>query len=288
MSKSKEVQYRARFTRVFEYIDRHLDDVLSVEGLSAVAHFSKFHFHRQFSDYCGISVMRYIQLVRLRRASYQLVFSPHERITDIALNAGFENPESFSRAFKSAFGQTPSAFRKQPQWQPWRERFQFPERERTFPMEVKIVSFKQTPVAVLEHCGAPALVNDTARRFIEWRKGTGLSPVQTSRTFGLVYGDPETTEPDKFRFDICGEVGEEVPPNPQGVVNKVIPAGRCAVLRHFGPHEQLRGPIYHLYRDWLPGSGEQLRDFPLFFYYVNLITDTPEHELVTDIYLPLK
>lgn len=288
MSKSREDLYRARFTRVFEYIDRHLDEPLSVEGLSEIAHFSKFHFHRQFSDYCGISVMRYIQVVRLRRASHQLVFSPQERITDIALNAGFENPESFSRAFKSAFGQTPSDFRKQPQWQPWRERFQFPERERTIPMEVKIISFEQTSVAALEHRGPPERVNDSALQFIEWRKHTGLSPVQSSRTFGVAYDDPETTAPDQFRFDICGEVAADVPPNPQGVINKVIPAGRCAVLRHFGSHDQLRGPIYHLYRDWLPASGEQLRDFPLFFHYVNLITDTPEHELVTDIYLPLK
>jgi AraC family transcriptional regulator len=46
--------------------------------------------------------------------------------------------------------------------------------------------------------------------------------------------------------------------------------------------------IYPLYRDWLPQSGEYLRDFPLYFHYLNLITETPEHDLVTDIYLPLK
>ncbi|MHB1285572.1 MAG: GyrI-like domain-containing protein [Leptospirales bacterium] len=38
----------------------------------------------------------------------------------------------------------------------------------------------------------------------------------------------------------------------------------------------------------MPESGEDLRDFPLYFHYLNLITETPEHELITDIYLPLK
>jgi AraC family transcriptional regulator len=38
----------------------------------------------------------------------------------------------------------------------------------------------------------------------------------------------------------------------------------------------------------LPESGEELRDFPLFFNYLNLVPDVAEHELVTDIYLPLK
>ncbi|MDD2700881.1 MAG: AraC family transcriptional regulator [Sideroxydans sp.] len=280
--------YAARFNKVFDFIDQHLDESLSVEQLSQVAHFSKFHFHRQFSDYCGISVMRYIQLMRLKRASYRLVFNTLERITDIALDAGFENPESFSRAFKNTFGQTPSEFRQQPKWQPWNERYRFPNIDRSKQMEVKIWEFEETPIAVLEHRGPPDLVNDSVVQFIDWRKTSGLSPIKTSDTFGIVYDNPDTTAPADFRFDICGSVTEAVPANPQGVVNKRIPAGRCAVVRHQGSHQRIGEAAYYLYRDWLPNSGEELRDFPLFFHYLNLMPDTPEHELLTDVYLPLK
>lgn len=287
MNQSREDLYHERFNRVFDYIDQHLEDTLSVVQLSQVACFSKFHFHRQFSDYCGISVIRYIQLMRLKHASYRLAFGT-DRITEIALNAGFENPESFSRAFKNTFGQTPSAFRKKPEWQPWNERYQFPTRDRKITMEIKIINFKQTKVAVLEHRGPPALVNDSVKIFIDWRKGSGLSPVQTSQTFGIVYDNPETVEPNNFRFDICGSVTQDVPINPQCVINKTIPDGRCAVVRHLGAHDRLGESVYYLYREWLPGSGEELRDFPLFFHYLNLTSDTPEHELITDIYLPLK
>lgn len=79
-----------------------------------------------------------------------------------------------------------------------------------------------------------------------------------------------------------------VPKNPQGVVNKLIPGGRCAVVRHCGSHDKMGESIYYLYREWLPQSGEGLRNFPLFFHYLNLMPETPEHDLVTDIYLPLK
>lgn len=287
MSKLREDLYRERFNKVFDYIDRHLAGALSVEQLSQVAHFSKFHFHRQFSDYCGISVIRYIQLIRLKHASYRLAFSS-DRITEIALDARFENPESFSRTFKNTFGQTPSEFRKQPKWQPWSERYQFPNRDRKKTMEVKISNFKQTKIAVLEHLGAPTLVNDSVKIFIDWRKSSGLSPVQTSQSFGIVYDNPDTTPPDNFRFDICGSVSQDVPTNSQGIINKSIPDGRCAVVRHLGSHDRLGESIYCLYREWLPSSGEELRDFPLFFHYLNLMPDTPEHELVTDIHLPLK
>lgn len=60
------------------------------------------------------------------------------------------------------------------------------------------------------------------------------------------------------------------------------------MVRHLGSHHRLGEAAYYLYRDWLPESDEVLRDFPLFFNYQNLIPETPEHELITDVYLPLK
>lgn len=288
MNETRAGAYAARFGKVLDYIEAHLGEPLSVEQLSQVANFSKFHFHRQFADYLGTGVARYILLLRLRRASYRLAFDRRAKVIDIALEAGFENPESFTRAFRNTFGQSPSAFRGQPDWEAWHAcyRFRTPERKRT--MSVEIVDFETTLIAVLEHRGPRERVNDSAGRFIAWRKASGLSPVRTSRTFGIAYDNPDTTEPAKFRFGIGGEVSGEVPANPQGVATTVIPGGRCARVRHLGPHVRIGESIYPLYRDWLPGSGEELRDFPLYFHYLNLLPDTPEQDLVTDIYLPLK
>ncbi|WP_224958113.1 AraC family transcriptional regulator [Geomonas subterranea] len=284
----KAQAYAERFDRVLRYIERHLDEPLTVERLSRVAHFSKFHFHRQFSLYTGTGVLAYIRQLRLKHASYRLVYRRDERIIDIALDAGFESPEAFARAFRQIFGQSPSQFRKSPRWQPWKERFRLPPNERRGDMDVKTMEFTETRIAVLAHRGAPEKLDDSALKFIEWRKQSGLSPVKESRTFGIVYDDPANVEPEQFRFDICGEVSQEVPENPQGVLNGVIPGGRCAVVRHLGSHDRIGDSVYPLYRDWFPKSGEELRDFPLFFHYLNLMPDVAEHELVTDIYLPLK
>ncbi|WP_315710183.1 AraC family transcriptional regulator [Brenneria uluponensis] len=155
-------------------------------------------------------------------------------------------------------------------------------------MQVDIVDFKTTRVAALEHCGPMEKLNDTIDRFINWRRESGLSPQGSNRTFGIAYDNPETTEPALYRFDICGEVAADVPVNVQGVIAKTIPGGRCARVRHYGAHQRLGESISPLYRDWLPQSGEKLRDFPLYFHYVNLFPETRETELVTDIYLPLK
>lgn len=155
-------------------------------------------------------------------------------------------------------------------------------------MKVEVKNFDETKVAVMEHRAAPELVNESACQFIEWRKTTGLSPIITSRTFGIIYDDPKVTAPEDFRFDICGEVKEAVGETAFGIVNKTIPAGRCAVIRHHGSHDGLDIKVHYLYGQWLPESSEELRDFPCFFHYMNFFPEVAEHELITDIYLPLK
>lgn len=279
--------YSDRIQLVCDYISCHLDEPLPVERLSQVAGFSKFHFHRQFSVTTGISVAKFIQRQRLKRASYQLAFHPEIRIIDVALGASFESPEAFARAFKRAFGQTPTQFREEPQWEPWHQQYQFKSKGTTDIMQVQITEFPTIAVAALEHQGSAESLNNSVAKFIEWRKSTQLSPVKTSQTYGVAYNDPKTTGED-FRFDVCGSVNHPIPENPQGVLNKQIPGGRCAVMRHLGSRDHMDDKIHYLYGEWLPEAGEELRDFPVFFHYLNLFPEVPEHELVTDIYLPLK
>lgn len=281
--------YAERIWRVVDYIGANLDRELSLEHLAWVAGFSKFHFHRQFTAYANISVSKLIRLLRLKRASYQLAFDPDRPIIEIAFDAGFANHESFSRAFKKAQGQAPSEFRKEPEWKDWTRKYQLPIPPRRTTMNVSIVEFEETNVAVLEHKGAPETINGSVARFIEWRKGSDLSPVATSHTYGVPYSDPAQTEPTEFRFDICGSTtATEVPANPQGVVHKRIPGGRCAVVRHLGSTDTISDSVLPLYSEWLPTSGEELRDFPVFFHYIERMPTVAEHEQVTDIYLPLK
>ena len=281
------VLYQKRFDAVLGYIEGNLEGDLSVNALSAVAHFSAFHFHRQFSAYVGVPVARYVQLMRLRRAAHRLVCQPDYSVLDAAMGAGFESPEAFSRAFRRAFGQAPSTFRRQPDWQRWNTVFDIPHFSRSITMQVRIVDFTEVRLAALEHRGPPGQVSETVGRFIEWRKRSGQSPVATSRSFGIPYNNPDTTAPEDFRFAICGELFEALRPNDEGVHTLSLPGGRCAVVRHVGSPDHIGETIYPLYRDWLPGSGEELRDHPLFFHYLSIYPQTPLEQWQTDIYVPL-
>jgi AraC family transcriptional regulator len=153
-------------------------------------------------------------------------------------------------------------------------------------MHIEIVNFPETKVAVLEHRGPPHLEHDTVRRLVAWRLANRLPP-DRHRNYGVHYNDPRTTPPEDYHVDFCVSVEHEVPPNPQGVVNKVIPAARCAVVRHLGSRENVSAAAW-LYEVWLPASGEAPGDFPIFFHYVNVGPQLQEHEMITDVYLPLR
>jgi AraC family transcriptional regulator len=60
------------------------------------------------------------------------------------------------------------------------------------------------------------------------------------------------------------------------------------VLRHIGSDDGLGNAIHYLYADWLPRSGQEPRDFPLYYQRISFFPDVPEHETITDIFLPLK
>ena len=286
MTNNHATHYARCITRVLKHIEAHLDEDLSINALSVIANFSPHHFHRQFSAYTGMGVGRLVQLFRLRRASMQLVFNPCASISEIAYDAGFANAESFSRAFKKEAGKSPTDFRKLPQWAPWQFKTvpNIPQEHTN--MQVDVVDFPETLVAALEHHGPEHLTYNTTKKFIEWRQANGLRP-GSGNTYGVHYTDPATTLPEDYRLDICLSVIEPVVTNPQGVVTKSIPAGRCARVRHIGSRHNV-SPAEWIYREWLPQSGEQLRDFPIFFHYVNVGPEVKEHEMITDVYLPLK
>ena len=183
--------YHARMQRVLDHIDRHLDDDLDLEAMSGVAAFSKYHFHRQFTSTFGLSVHRYVQLARMKRASYRLADRDAQSVTDIAMDAGYDAPDAFARAFRQRLGQSPSSFRKSPDWGPWLAAFGPLDNARsklmqmTFhPDDVMIRDVPPTPVAIMEHRGDRATLDATIQRFIAWRKAAGLSP-ETSPTFNV-------------------------------------------------------------------------------------------------------
>ena len=93
---------------VLRYINSHLGEELSVEQLAARCYLSRYYFMRRFKETTGYTVHGYIQQKRLAFAAEKL--DSGQSVTAAAIEAGFSEYSAFLRAFRKAFGVTPSDY----------------------------------------------------------------------------------------------------------------------------------------------------------------------------------
>lgn len=92
-------------------LSRRFTEQFSLDDLARRVHASPFHLTRVFRRQTGMSIHAYRHQLRLRAALEQLADDGCD-LTDLALRLGFYDHGHFTTAFRRAFGQTPSCFRK--------------------------------------------------------------------------------------------------------------------------------------------------------------------------------
>ncbi|MFD4789693.1 helix-turn-helix domain-containing protein [Streptomyces sp. NPDC058459] len=104
---------RAMFTRVRAFVEQHLGDAeLAPVAIAAAHHISTRSLHRLFRDH-GLTVAAYIRHQRLERSRQDLADPAlaTRPINTVATQWGFPHPETFSRAFRTAYGLAPRDYR---------------------------------------------------------------------------------------------------------------------------------------------------------------------------------
>lgn len=96
--------YTRRINTVISHVRENLDGDLSLDALSRVGCFSKFHFHRVFKSITEETVNDMVVRMRLERAANLLRTVPRLSITAAAFEVGFSSVSVFSRAFRKHFG----------------------------------------------------------------------------------------------------------------------------------------------------------------------------------------
>ena len=96
--------------KAIDYIEANLTEEIDYEKVAVESFSSSYHFQRVFSILCGYTLGEYIRLRRLSLAGAELA-NGKEKVIDIALKYGYNNPDSFAKAFQKFHGITPSQAR---------------------------------------------------------------------------------------------------------------------------------------------------------------------------------
>ena len=97
--------------RMQDYIEANKTEEISLSDLARASLFSPWYSYRLFRDCLGLTPTEYIRKYRLTQAAKQLR-SGDVKVIDAAMDAGFTNVDTFTRAFYREFGLNPSDYTK--------------------------------------------------------------------------------------------------------------------------------------------------------------------------------
>ncbi|MGI5899778.1 MAG: AraC family transcriptional regulator [Christensenellales bacterium] len=106
-------EWRESIEKALAWIEENITDDFTLSDLANLSGYSPFYFSRLFRLIVGTTIKKHIADRRLCRAALDIRDS-QERLIDIAVKYGFSSQEALTRAFKTAYGCTPYAFRKNP------------------------------------------------------------------------------------------------------------------------------------------------------------------------------
>jgi len=294
MKTSVDTRHRAGIARAASYIEANLAAPLRADKIARHAGMSAFHFQRLFSACMGEPVQHYITARRLEAAARALAAGRAGTVLDTALACGFETHSAFSKAFRTRFGLSPSAFRKDP--------------------------------------GAARTAPETSRRFLITDPPRRMIAPIAQRdlpTFHFLYRTAQGTDDGQFfkgqEADVIAQMGalfrgthppdlflmSGFPAAPQtlsdahaaawfgGAFTARVPsdwsphwrrfdAGHWAVFEHAGPPQFLYQTWNRIYRNWLPRAQVQLRDDMPFEVYVMPEGAGTAMATRTHIYIPVR
>lgn len=257
------MDYLGQVQRGIDFIEAHLDADIELAEVARQAGISQWHFQRIFKALTNETLKTYIRSRRLANALDKLAHTK-ERVIDIALASGFETQESFTRAFKLAFGVTPADYRRRGSRFAFLRKLQFDSEHlkhihQSISLEPELIEEPERLYVGLQtrYFGVDSEKNDMARKlpalWAQFLARVAAVPHNDSDSlYGIVRQTPERT--DELEYFAAARVSaiDSVPP---GMVSVTLPATRYARFTHRGPVAGLDRTVNYVYSSWLAGSG---------------------------------
>ena len=274
--------YDTRISRVIDYIYSNPSADLSLDCLADVAAMSRFHWHRVFSALTGESCAQIVRRVRMHRAAFWLVQTEWP-LAKIAREVGYNNTQSFTRAFREVFDAKPLEIRAAQAQHVLTLRCKEGDEDM---YEVKVEDAPERRLAAMAHVGAYNGVSKSYEKVAAvftirdlWKHARGM--------VGIYYDDPSTVPEAELRSHAAVELADDVVvPDPLEEV--LIRGDESAVLVMQGAYTGLQEAYEWLYGQWLPQSGRMPADQPSYEVYLNSPMDTAPANLLTQIYVPIQ
>lgn len=255
--------YLAVIQRGVEYIESNLSFDIQAADVARHAGLSQWHFQRIFKALTNETLMTYIRSRRFSQSLEKLV-NTDARVLDIALEAGFDTQESFTRAFKKTFGVTPAHYRRHASAFAFMRKARF-DREYLEHLHVNLSMepeiFEQPELRFVgmrtRFFGIDSEKNNMADKLPAlWGEFLPRLDEITHRQSDAGYGVVRQTAMHSDELEYWAAVPvSRVEVLPQGLSSLSVPWAKYARFAHKGLVANLNMTVNYIYSSWLLQSG---------------------------------
>lgn len=279
---------------LLSWLETHLDQPLSLDNVAAKAGYSKWHLQRMFKDVTNNAIGAYIRARRLSKAAVALRLTSRP-ILDIALQYRFDSQQTFTRAFKKQFAQTPALYRRSEDWHsfgicpPIRlGAFILPQAEFLSLPEKHLIGVTQSYSCTLEQI--TTYRNEMREHF--WRQYIGEDTTLPPLLYGLHHSRPSQEKDDEQEVMYTTAIEpSHLTDNISEGQEIVLNEGEYALFRFKGSPENLQEFILTLYGTCLPMLKlirRKGQDIERFHTQRKVMGPTAPTELECDYLIPIR
>jgi len=279
-----------RYKRLINLVEEKFKENLSIEEIEEVTFYSYRNINRIFLALQNETIGKYIKRLRLEKAAEYLKYDEAD-ISDIALEIGYSDIAAFSKAFKNHFDCSPSVFRETAKSHQ-KIIQQTLEPEKSFNrLEFKVEILEDFEMLYLEYKGSYEnieAIKQTAEQLIKYVSKKGLVK-KDSIFLGQILDDNDITDTIhcRYRFGLVLEKPLNFTPKDFFAV-QTIPAQKYAKFIHKGSHKSSENTYTKIYANWFNEVQLEFEAKAILEIYLNDEQGTPDEELITEIYIPVK
>lgn len=280
-----------RIDRSIQWLEDNHEDKTYVSYMADIACLSEYHFSRVFYSVTGISPAQYKRR-RLLTLAAQKLDQSKQNIIDIALDAGYESQESFTRAFKKMFQINPGAVKQsntdlRPYYQEIiSKRALYHIQKGGLSLEPEI---RQCNAKIIRGITRSISFNGTEEANKVWNNYFDCNSHKTDkRYYGVCQGtiNNHALSPE-IQYTVGVEQDKSKETNNTDLTDAVIEPGNYAVFTHEGALDDIWTTISYIWQIWAMRTKDKLRAAPDFEVYDHRF-DQKSLEGVIEIWLPIE
>ncbi len=291
-------EYLKRINSVLDFIEKNLDADLSLEYLSKKALYSPYHFHRVFSTVVNETLNEFINRKRIERIASIILVEPKIPLIDLAYKYGFNSDNSFSRAFKTYYGISPTRFKSEGKKllskigiEPFSsEKYicSIDNIKQWIKMnaQITIKELSQLKLASISHIGELDKAGNMFQRLMEWGHQKRVLDTSNFKAITIYHDNPDVTQTSKLRFSTCVTISESI--NADGEIRQIDLKKGAYVIGQFEIKGEEISKAWKSMCFWVIENGYEFRDGDYFEVYHNDHKTHPEQKFILDICIPLE